>query len=127
MRYSGRGDGLPKPFKIMTTKQTLMPIMAVIHGGGATFAYQPIGGSSIYIMMGVTHTQFGPRYFRQQEAGPWGNTALIAQSKEVSNDQWKPLMDEAISESYKLVAFLEGNNRDGWSAPIADHRDVAEG
>ena len=127
MRYSGRGDGLPKPFKIMTTKQTLMPIMAVIHKGGATFAYQPVGNTSIYLMMGVQRTQFGPRYYRQQEAGPWGNSALIAQGKEEVNGQWKSLMDEAGAESYKLLAYLEGNNPDGWTGPIGDQRDVAEG
>jgi len=57
-----------------------------------------------------------------QEAGPWGNTALIAQGQGELNEQWKPLMDEAIAESYKLVAFLEGNNRDAWLGSVIDQR-----
>lgn len=104
-----------------------MPTVAVIHSGGATFAFEPAGNTSIYIMMGVKQTQFGPRYFRQQEAGPWGNSALIAQGKAEVIEQWKPLLDEAIFTSYKLLAFLEGNNKDAWTGQVIDQRDIGEG
>ena len=110
----------------MTTKNTLMPTVAVIHQGGATFAFEPAGNSHIYIIIGVTETKHGPRYYRHQEVGPWGNTAIGAMDPETLNPDWKPLMDEAIAESYKLVAFLEGNNRDGWTGQIIDQRDASE-
>lgn len=107
----------------MTTKTTLIPTVAVIHDYGATFAYEPVGGSSIYIICGVvSQTPSAPRYHRDQESGPWGNTALIAQGQGELNEKWKPLMDEAIAESYKLVAFLEGHNKDAWLGQVIDQR-----
>ena len=114
----------------MTTKNTLMPKLAVIHNHGATFAYEPVGDTQVSILFGLSRTKDGPKFYRQSERGPWGSTALIKQGKEVPNEQWAELMQKAVDQSYVLLKFLEGNLSEeeflkDFDAQIIDQRTSA--
>ena len=104
-------------------KITLKPNLAVLHEHGAVFAFQPISGSQVSILFGLTDTPHGPRYYRQSERGAFGSTARAKQGLETLDQTHLDLLDDVVDESYVLLRCLEeGTEGDYWKGQIIDQR-----
>jgi hypothetical protein len=93
---------------------------AVLHDHGATLAFDPVGATHVFIMIGAHKTQDGLKYYRNQELGPWGNTDILAGDARPGFDQMR---DDAVNAAWEYVrALQEGVFDNKWTGKIIDQR-----
>jgi len=97
----------------------------ILHDGGATFAFKPVGNAHTQIMLERIVREDGAlRYIRGQEIGPFGNVSLEAQGIEELKREWQEVAEAMVKEAYQCIAFAEGLNPDYWQGKIRDLRKV---
>lgn len=86
-------------------KQTI----AVIHDGGATFQFSPIGGVTVGIILSRIVLNDGrARFVLHQTFGPWGNSRLQELGQEQITDQkWRAHMEVSFQLSLLAIGVAE--------------------